>query len=476
MTTHAASSTGTPFPSHPYRLLDLELDNSVGAAQQRIMSDCELGVNEFQRAHVLLRFHGEPMGIVELHVPAKGLSVPDIVSELRQAYSTEIGVHLARDGMIRDTASNQRADPIGEGDKPCRIELDRFLSIAEPITVVVPTRDRPDMLKLCLESLLSSNFPSFEIVIVDNRPRTSMTRELVAGSFGGYSNIRYLVEDRPGSQWARNSGLRLVKTRLVAFTDDDAVVDPDWLGEIARTFHEDDDIACVTGLTLPAELRTQAQVLFEQFSGFNKGRAFARVDYDLDKYRSNDPLFPYLPGAFGAGVNMAFRTEVLKGIGGFDPAFVNGQDGEAFFRVLAHGYRLVFQPKAIARHHHRRDYQALRNQIHRYGIAYTAFLSKCIADRPSRLLDLLRRVPHAVRYLVSPVSARNARKRSDFPFDLVWAELSGMFVGPFAYLTRLNSARRVIDKYGPLDFGELSEVSGVIDPAQSPVYRAQIKS
>jgi glycosyltransferase involved in cell wall biosynthesis len=145
----------------------------------------------------------------------------------------------------------------------------------------------------------------------------------------GLPQVRYLREERPGSQWARNSGLRLVQGDIVAFIDDDALADPDWLTNLAIAFETVEGVACVTGLALPAELETQAQGWFEQFGGFNKGRAFNRLIHNLTTHRMPDPLYPYLAGKFGAGVNMAFKADLFRALGGFDPAFVNGQDSEA---------------------------------------------------------------------------------------------------------------------------------------------------
>jgi hypothetical protein len=72
---------------------------------------------------------------------------------------------------------------------------------------------------------------------------------------------------------AHNRGLTKARGEIVAFTDDDVVVDSLWLIELARAFEFADDVACVTGLILPMELETPAQFWLENSIRYNKGYA-----------------------------------------------------------------------------------------------------------------------------------------------------------------------------------------------------------
>ena len=80
---------------------------------------------------------------------------------------------------------------------------------------------------------------------------------------------------------------------IVAFTDDDAIADVYWLAEILRGYAARPSVGCVTGVILPAELRTQAQDWFEQFGGLSKGRGFEREIFEPGHPQS--PLFPFPP-------------------------------------------------------------------------------------------------------------------------------------------------------------------------------------
>ncbi|MEJ7607378.1 MAG: glycosyltransferase family 2 protein [Bryobacteraceae bacterium] len=134
-----------------------------------------------------------------------------------------------------------------------------------PITVAVCTRDRHLALRRCLESIAKLHYPNYEVLVVDNASKSDATRELTL-QYG----FRYVREDRPGLDWARNCALQQASHEVVAFTDDDVRVDRLWLQGVARGFAFG-DAACVTGLICPLEMSWPAQMLFEQYGGMGKG-------------------------------------------------------------------------------------------------------------------------------------------------------------------------------------------------------------
>jgi hypothetical protein len=222
---------------------------------------------------------------------------------------------------------------------------------------------------------------------------------------------------------------------IVAFTDDDVEVDPGWLAAIARAFTES-DAACVTGLILPAELETPAQLLVEQAGGYSRG--YTRHTFTA-AMPSPSPLFPFTAGRFGSGANMAFRAGWLASRGGFDPATGagsparGGDDLFAFLRVITSGGTLVYEPAAIVRHWHRRGYEGMRKQAFGYGVGLGAYLTASLRARPALLGAMLRRAVPALRHLLDPRSVKNAGHEPDFPRELVWRERAGLLTGPFAY-------------------------------------------
>ena len=111
------------------------------------------------------------------------------------------------------------------------------------------------------------------------------------------------------------------------------------------------------GVMLPAELESEAQVRFEQYGGFSKGRGMAPEVLRTGTSSVVSPLYP-LP-AFGPGGNMAFQTELLRAVGGFDPCLGagtrthGGEEVRVLSSLLSAGHALLHWPAAITWHTHR---------------------------------------------------------------------------------------------------------------------------
>ena len=224
------------------------------------------------------------------------------------------------------------------------------------------------------------------------------------------------------------------RVEILAFTDDDVVVDAYWLLHLAKAFNSTDDVACVTGLVLPRELETPAQFWFEEFGGFSKG--FRRRISDMGANRPTEPLYPYTAGQFGTGANMAFRRAFLKSVGGFDAALQCGMDIAAFFQVVRRGYKLVYVPAAVVHHIHRREYKELQKQLYSYGAALTAYLTKNILDSPQLFFEFMIKIPYGLFFALSTKSPKNNKKSLRYPRSLTLLELKGMCYGPIAYIRR----------------------------------------
>jgi cellulose synthase/poly-beta-1,6-N-acetylglucosamine synthase-like glycosyltransferase len=303
-------------------------------------------------------------------------------------------------------------------------------------SVIVATRDGERTLEGCLESLLALDYPAYEVIVVDNASRGDSVRALVEGRYGHDPRVTYLSEERPGVAAAHNRALAGARGSILAFTDDDVIADPLWLARLAGAFELSPAVGCVTGLIMPAELESPAQVWMDDYWGFGKG--FERRVFDSER-PPDQPLYPYTAGVFGSGANMAFTAAALRDIGGFDPALgtgspaLGGDDLAAFFDVVAAGHKLVYEPTAVVRHHHRPDYASLRTQAYGYGVGLSAYIAKTIADDPRRVLEVAARSPRAIAYLLGPRSTKNARRPPTLPGELIRLERRGMAVGVLAY-------------------------------------------
>lgn len=311
-------------------------------------------------------------------------------------------------------------------------------------TICVATRDRPHLLSQLLDRLAHQDHPDFEVIVVDNAPADDRTRDLVAAGTWPYP-LHYVREPVAGLAIAHNAGIAASTKPIVAFLDDDVEPDAAWARRIAEGFLTDERIQAVTGLIVASSLDTAEERWIEEYGGFGKGEC--RRVFDDGPNRPADPLFPFASGVIGSGANMAFRRSMLVEMGGFDPALgagsraMGGDDLAAFYEVIERGYQVLYEPAAVVRHPHHRDYDALRRQLYGYGVGLSAHLTRVVVTRPRRLLTFARLAVAGARRAFSPTSEKNAGKSSDFPSDLTRTEVRGMIVGPFRYVSSRLSLR-----------------------------------
>jgi glycosyltransferase involved in cell wall biosynthesis len=241
------------------------------------------------------------------------------------------------------------------------------------LSVVVCTRERPEELARCLASLFALSEPPQEILVIDNAPQTSTTLEVVSC----FPRVRYFCEPQKGLSAARNSALRLATGDIVAFADDDVVVHPSWAERIRSCF-EDPQVMLATGLVLPGELETPAQLMFEEnFHFFHQG--YRRRQFDSAYFaRLRGRSVPVWD--IGAGANMAIRKEAYARGFRFDtrlgPGVFGGcgEDSEYCYRLLAGGWSCVYEPSAFVYHFHRREMRGLRRHVRQYMQGHVAAL------------------------------------------------------------------------------------------------------
>lgn len=301
-------------------------------------------------------------------------------------------------------------------------------------TVAVCTRDRPEDLRRCLESLSRLPDDGQEILVVDSASRSHETREVVES----FPKVRYLRVERPGLNVARNAALQAATGEIVVFIDDDAVADTGWLRAHRRAFAHP-LIMVSTGITLPLELETPAQEAFEAFASFNRG--FAPAVF------SRRNLHPLAAGKAGAGVNMALRRELAGRIGLFDKALDagtpthSGGETELFSRALAAGYRIAYTPGALNWHRHRRTATELRRTVYGYGVGVHAFWFSRLVFAGEFAAPLMAGIWFWYDQL--PALLRSLLRRPGAPpWPLPLDELRGCLAGPWAYLRARRAAKK----------------------------------
>jgi GT2 family glycosyltransferase len=339
------------------------------------------------RVLALVRLHGHPLGLVTATgVPGDPAGMRRALVEAAQYRLAEpIARHLDADAL------GQPAFPAPRSPRRCLARRAEVLADPPSISVVVATHNRVGTLRECLDSLLRTGYPGLEVIVVDNAPDNDDAQALIRRQYR--DRVRYLREPVAGLARAHNRALTVASGRITAFTDDDTVADRNWPAALAETFASDPWTGCVTGLILPAELETRTQADLQRHGGYDKG--FTPRTWSLDQ-PPGDPLFPFTAGRFGSGANMAFRTDLLRRLGGFDPATGTGtparggDDLLGFFRALVAGATLAYCPDAIVWHRDSRVPQALADQAFGYGTGFGAFLAAAVANEPDMLPALAR--------------------------------------------------------------------------------------
>jgi cellulose synthase/poly-beta-1,6-N-acetylglucosamine synthase-like glycosyltransferase len=189
-------------------------------------------------------------------------------------------------------------------------------------------------------------YSPFAVLVVDNAPSDARTREVAARCA-----VRYLLEPVPGLSRARNRGARACETELLAYLDDDAVPEPNWLSALACEF-ADPRVMAVAGRVIALNQTTETPRLFAQMGGTEFGAA-ERQTFNRDTpHWFEKANF----GGIGLGMNMAFRRQAFELWPGFDERLGRGvllgaaEEHHAFFSLIDRGYSVVYTLHAVVRH------------------------------------------------------------------------------------------------------------------------------
>lgn len=317
-------------------------------------------------------------------------------------------------------------------------------------TVAICTRDRPEDILRCLDSLRAqANPPPHEVLVVDNAPSDDQTRKLVLAS----GHARYVREDLPGTGFARNCALREASGEILVFLDDDTIAPPGWLRSVAAVFAHEPDVGICSGPVVPAEIETEAQELFERRGGFTQSFERQLLRRDTPGQAQHWPL---LAGALASNCNLAVRTTALRRLGGFDDALgagtlaAGGEDYDVVYRMLAAGHVFAYEPSTLLRHRHRRDMDALIRQMESWGRGTVAYLMKYThageSVRPKAWRAIAWLFAYEARRLIASMRPGS---RGRFPTSLVLAELGGCVRGLWAYRRSQRYVRRVTSRSSP---------------------------
>lgn len=208
------------------------------------------------------------------------------------------------------------------------------------VTILVCTKDRPDLLRQCLQSLKDLDFDSFEVVVVDNGSKDFQIPD-IATTFP----IRYFRQPVAGISFARNSILRFCAGEFVALIDDDAIAHRDWLKSAMKPM-ADPSVGCVTGRILPLQINSDWQQRYYEegwLPSLDSEKSFTLSSYD-----------PFDTPA-GAGTNIVARKSILLECGfpeffGAGTAVGAEDDHYLFYKILRLGWKIQYDPNSIVYH------------------------------------------------------------------------------------------------------------------------------
>lgn len=215
------------------------------------------------------------------------------------------------------------------------------------ISVVICAYNADRTMDACLASLRTLRYPNYEVIVV-NDGSTDRTLEISQR----YAEVRLFSQENKGLSVARNVGIENASGEIVAFTDSDCVVDPDWLTYLAYKFVHGGFVA-VGGPNLPPPEDARVPACVAASPG---GPTHVLID---------DEVAEHIPGC-----NMAFLKSAFDEVGGFDPIYrAAGDDVDMCWRFQNHGYPIAFSPAAMVWHFRRNTIKAYLKQQMGYGKA-----------------------------------------------------------------------------------------------------------
>jgi glycosyltransferase involved in cell wall biosynthesis len=257
-----------------------------------------------------------------------------------------------------------------------RSKIDEEPTMSVSISVVVPTRNRPDQVPGCVESILANGGDDYDVVVVDQSDDDATERALKA--LLEDPRVSYVHSDERGVAKARNLGWRSSTGSLILYTDDDCRVPPGWVEGLRASLAGDERTSIVFGrVIVPADV---------------SNGEFAASFEPVDAVHDGDLPGPDEP--WGISANMLVRSSVLEQLGGFDDAlgaggrFKSAAETDLMIRAVAAGYRVrdVQEPKVL--HYGVRGVDEAPKLVRGYafglGAAFTKHLR--LGTRPGRFL------------------------------------------------------------------------------------------
>jgi glycosyltransferase involved in cell wall biosynthesis len=231
------------------------------------------------------------------------------------------------------------------------------------VSVVVPTRNRPTHAAAYAASILATD--GFVDLLVVDQSDDRATEEILSRIDD--RRLRYVRTETRGVTKGRNLGLELSRGEIIAFTDDDCRVKPEWVKHIMDVFDADTDVAVVCGRVCVPQAMLHA--------GYAEGF--------VPRVREWQGRYPPLGSDWGLTANLSLRRSMLESVGSFDPMLgagaplLAGEEPDFLFRVLRAGFKVVNAQEVVVDHLGiRKCGDEFKNLILGYGVGTAAAMFK----------------------------------------------------------------------------------------------------
>ena len=197
------------------------------------------------------------------------------------------------------------------------------------VSVVIPTYKDWHRLRLCLEALTKQTFPTdkFEVIVVNNDPNDSCPFKLPA------INIKVITEAKPGSYAARNTGIKIAKGEILAFTDSDCLPEKSWLENAMDLFNQNEVVDRIAGEIVFFQAEDTSDLLFLYQSLFSM----------------NQEVYVKRLGG-GITANMLAKKTIFDAVGLFNEDLYSGGDNEWGMRANKNGFGVVYAKDVKVKH------------------------------------------------------------------------------------------------------------------------------
>jgi glycosyltransferase involved in cell wall biosynthesis len=226
------------------------------------------------------------------------------------------------------------------------------------ISVVIPTYNRKEEIKECLENIYKQEYPrdKYEVIVVDDGSHDN-TSDVLEQCRIQLSNFRYFIRSNEGPGKARNYGAKKAEGNILVFIDSDCIMTPGFLEIIEDIFDKYENIAACSG----DAISIFKDKLFYPLSDYYQKKK--RRHYEAHLINELTPFFKLRTDC------CALKKDIFKKLGGFNKDFSQSaaEDIELGYRMLQNGYNTLFCGKLLVKHYQRANLIDMLKRSYRFG-------------------------------------------------------------------------------------------------------------